>query len=219
MTERFEYHVLPFLDATVRGPARVSDGELVHLRQGDADGACGPYCVLMTLLMLGLVDRQTVVGLERPHGNSKLGRLFKTMRAEEETLFREGTGLDELGKLLHAFRSDLSVEQFDERGARLRGRVGRALEAGQAVILMLEWQGGGAHWVVAVGTDRTVRDGEVTINRFLLLDPGTDPGHVAPWNAVVDVVGGKGPFPYTYWSDGEETQARYGAAISIGLRG
>ena len=29
-----------------------ANGGAVHLRQGDLDGACGPYCVVMALLAL-----------------------------------------------------------------------------------------------------------------------------------------------------------------------
>ena len=29
----------------------------MHLRQGELDGACGPYCVVSALITLGLMDR------------------------------------------------------------------------------------------------------------------------------------------------------------------
>lgn len=41
---------------------RCPDGaqQAVFLRQGDADGACGVYSLLMALLICGLIDRTAI---------------------------------------------------------------------------------------------------------------------------------------------------------------
>lgn len=33
-------------------------GDKVHLRQGDMDGACGPYCLVMAMLVRGQLRRR-----------------------------------------------------------------------------------------------------------------------------------------------------------------
>ena len=43
------------------GPVSAASGELVHLRQGDLDGACGPYCLFSALITLGLLQRDDLL--------------------------------------------------------------------------------------------------------------------------------------------------------------
>ena len=58
---------LDLLDATDDGPMADFDKEEqeVFLRQGDVDGACGPYCVLMALLTCGVAQRNNVTAERR----------------------------------------------------------------------------------------------------------------------------------------------------------
>lgn len=52
-------------------------GDKVHLRQGDMDGACGPYCLVMAMLVRGQLRRRQAKGLERVDSRSRYGRLMK----------------------------------------------------------------------------------------------------------------------------------------------
>ena len=61
-----EIHVIDLLDATHNGPAAVGpsgEEQEVHLQQGSLDGACGPYSLLMCLLICGLIERSVIRSL------------------------------------------------------------------------------------------------------------------------------------------------------------
>jgi len=52
------YHCHPQISISARGP--VVRNKPLHLRQSDLDGACGPHCVLMSLVILGLTKHRQV---------------------------------------------------------------------------------------------------------------------------------------------------------------
>ena len=93
--------VIDLIDTTHEGPcAYRSNGteqieQQVHLVQGSLDGACGPYCVMMSLLITGLIDRREATLAHPLDGRTSLGKLFR-LYTEYEPFFRNGTGLDEL---------------------------------------------------------------------------------------------------------------------------
>lgn len=54
--------MIDLIDTTNEEPAAMDTKEeeqQVHLHQGSLDGACEPYCLLMSLLICGLADRYT----------------------------------------------------------------------------------------------------------------------------------------------------------------
>ena len=53
------------LDEDGSGGLCNANGDKVHLRQGDMDGACGPYCLVMAMLVRGQLRRRQAKGLER----------------------------------------------------------------------------------------------------------------------------------------------------------
>jgi|GEM_PF-5652811 len=60
--------VIDPIDATHEGPSVPtlnSDNEfqLLHLRQGDIDGACGPYCLFMALMICGVAKCNVLTSL------------------------------------------------------------------------------------------------------------------------------------------------------------
>lgn len=199
-----EYRVLPYLDATSHGPRRMaddgSDGDLVHLRQGDADGACGPYCLLMGLLALGLAKRDDVIGWGKVDGRTNVGKLIRRMSEQRDALFHEGSDLANLELLLRdLYKGRLQAVSSASSGRACKQFVEDQVRDGAPVVLGL-MNGSVAHWVLVIGVDAWhYRDGTRRANRFLLLDPSIDAVAVAPWNSVVDLTGSGGPYPYQWW--------------------
>lgn len=222
---RTEYLVLPHLDATHRGPVRQSgdneeeaDQDLIHLRQGDLDGACGPYCVLMALLILGLADRDTVTVFGLADQRSSIGKLVTRMTEGWGTLFHEGTSLDDLAEMLNGlFRRKLTATTCATSGVECRRFVERSILDGAPVILGIS-SADVAHWVVVVGLEYWVdEDGGRELSRLLLLDPGDPAPTVSAWNGVLEARGSGGRYPYTWWTagDGGETKVAFFAAMAL----
>lgn len=65
--------VSPWLSVSPNGPvtcAHPRAHDYVHLRQGEMDGACGPYCVAMTLIALGVMSREQAQSLDSYDGRT-----------------------------------------------------------------------------------------------------------------------------------------------------
>lgn len=218
-----EYLVIPGLDAKWNGPvAKDRDGteQLVHLHQGDLDGACGPYAVLMGLLTLGLVKRNDVTAWGAVERRTNVGKLIARMSEGWSTLFKEGTDLTDLTDLLGGlFRTTLNVIPFSGAGVNCRSFVREQILAGNPVVLGLHWENGG-HWVLAVGLDSMVNGTEREVCRFLVLDPSSAPSTVCPWNGIVEARGSGGRYPYTWWTDGRggETKVAFDSALALSAR-
>jgi hypothetical protein len=55
-----EIIVIDPIDTTHEGPSAPGPSgqrQMIHLMQGSLDGACGPYSLMMALLICGVVDR------------------------------------------------------------------------------------------------------------------------------------------------------------------
>lgn len=170
--------------------------ELVHLRQGDMDGACGPYSLMMCLLILGVVDRAEALAPDGIDGRTSIGKLW-THFGNHKAFFSAGTTLDDLERLFSNFKRHVAIEQFQASGVETRKFVYKHLLENHPVILGVQGKEF-AHWVVVVGWEDVEGDG--TPERFLLLDPGYDAPRTSVWNSVIDLAGGYGRYPYHYWS-------------------
>lgn len=96
---------------------KIKDANAVHLRQGELDGACTVYSLMMGLIAAGKVTKDELTDLEivnKVDGRSGFGRLireffYKTPKSGDEpetVLLRYGYTLEDIqNKLAHAFSS------------------------------------------------------------------------------------------------------------------
>lgn len=78
------FYVSEWLYLTSSGPVTTSGtNDLVHLRQGDRDGTCGPYCLYMALIAMGFIGRSDATDLSRHDGRTREGRcVMRSSRLE-----------------------------------------------------------------------------------------------------------------------------------------
>ena len=93
------------------------NGKNVHLRQGDLDGACTVYSLMMGLIAAGIVSRNKICDLEiidKEDGRKGFGRLIREFFYKEKKsnddpetiLLRNGYTLEDIqNKLAHAYLS------------------------------------------------------------------------------------------------------------------
>lgn len=203
------FHVLKNL--TVSGDGPVTGEELVHLRQGDLGGACGPYCVMMCLLLVGAIDREEATSSSCLDGRTPAGRLWANFR-DFPAFFPDGTSLDHLVELLTTFQHHVDVESMSGSGLSIRKFVYQHLKLDHPVILGINSEDF-HHWIVVVGWEDTDHDG--IPERFLILDPANDAGRVACWNAVIDLGSTYGRYPYPYWGDRDFTYVALDGALAL----
>jgi hypothetical protein len=205
---RLEYRVLPTLDIEPKGVVRAPlDGDdkdadrRVHLMQGDADGACGPYCVFMALLVHGVARRDAFTGWGRVKGSTREGKLLAKMEEDHSVLFRGGTDLDQLKELLDkTYAAKVVTQLIDVNGAACRTAVEAEVLAGNPVILGIDEGDDVGHFLLVVGTRNRVVGDKHQVDRFLVLDPAEPGPRAAPWNGVVAIHGAGG----WWWSGNDD---------------
>ena len=187
--------------------------DAVFLKQGSLDGACGPYCIFMALLIVGAVSSDKLDDLWQIKLNTRLGKLIKLIR-EHDTLFNEGTSLNELKKLLsESFGKIVATEINESRGKAIIPFVIKNLEQDFPVIVGIKNKDM-AHWLLAVGFEK-----EESATKILFLDPsGINTSNY--WNAAIDIYSKQsGRYPYA-WVDHSENSnefIQFEEAITIKL--
>lgn len=199
-----------------RGRGRIPD-EPIFLRQGDLDGACGYYCLLMALIALGLFRRSEVLDLDVRKPVKALARI----RASARPHYFSGTGTKTLQKLLSPVKDALQVGITNGKDNKVRDFVVEHLARGDFVVLGMEnVRQELAHWVLAVGMSGTRTRGEFKPTRFLLLDPDVNGPRRKRWNSAVDMQASTthGQLRRVREVEGRQWLARFDGAVAIGLK-
>jgi len=176
------FRVHPALAVCSQGPC--GQRQLVHLRQSDLDGACGPHCLLMALQILGLASREAIINIDHTRSQA-LKKLWKNTR---EHYFR-GTHASHITDLTVPFARQLTVEEhFGYDGAQ---HACQTLADGGLAMLAVRYRYGGGHWLLAIGTEGQADGQRYRPSRFLLIDPSYDPLPLTPWNGVLNIGNGR----------------------------
>jgi hypothetical protein len=176
--------------------------EAVFLKQGSLDGACGPYCLFMALLIVGAIRKKELDDLWNIDRKKRLGKLIKAM-LDHDTLFGEGTSLIDLEKLLSkSFKKVINTEINEFSGKSIIPFVIEQLKQDCPVIVGIKNRDM-AHWLLAVGFEK-----EESVTKLLFLDPsGIDTSNY--WNAAIDIVNKQGGrYPYA-WIDHNESSNEF----------
>lgn len=215
--------VSPWLMVSPDGPLTYArNGQLIHLRQGGLDGACGPYCVVMALITLGVMCSHEARNMYQWHGNSREGR-FRTAIRNLGALVSEGTDNRDMLSLIECFSGvGVGAEYVTGSKKEIVQQVRAAIDAQCMPIIGVRWAGGSGHWLMVVGYQGFEEDGNYQITHLLCLDPGSETPRTSLWNAVIEVFNddgssvASGPLPSVHWGyDGHPGNCRIEEAILI----
>lgn len=201
------------------GDLRSSNESLrVHLKQGDLDGACGIYALMMAIITSQTLTRREVMSIWG-HPLDKRTKLHKAME-EIDPLFSDGLDADQLVKIYSGIQSHFSnkkrlqniqAQAVDEQGKSVKNIIDESLADDMPCILRLGWKGGGAHWVTVIGVQNFANAKE----NYLVLDPGARYDNTTIWNGILRCDSNqKGSLPYLYWGNGIERQ---NCSIAMGV--
>ncbi|WP_397449954.1 hypothetical protein [Pseudomonas sp. NA-150] len=197
----------------------------MHFRQGDLDGACGPYSLVMALVANGIIDLAEASYMSLSDGRTRFGK-FNSRLLSFGGLIGDGTDRYDLSWLSACFGNEISVEPLNGNTRTMVEKLVCAVKVGRASIVGVDWVGGEGHWLLVVGYQgKLVRAGtpEETIEctHLLCLDPMVEAPKVSLWNSVIEVqdeVGSlvnQGPLPSNHWCVGEPTKCKITNALSI----
>lgn len=166
-----------------------TDGGAVHLRQGDMDGACGPYCVAMALLALGKMGRDEIHPGEKIDFRKRYGKFLKVIH-DLEPMVLCGANADDLCNMLDAHNL-ASGDVIKGTGKNLIPEITQALKKNHPVILDVRSKksDGLNHWTLAIGASE---------NHLFLLDPGYELHPSNFWNATLTTKPSSNRFGYRY---------------------
>lgn len=220
-------NVMPQLSLSPCGPVNEA-GEQVHFRQGDLDGACGPYSLLMSLVANGIISRFETSYMGLNDGRTRLGK-FHNRLAEFGGLINNGTNGCDLDWLVDCFRNQISLEKFSGNTRSMVTELVAAVTNGYSTIIGVDWPGGEGHWLLVVAYQGQVVEvagakSQTNVTHLLCLDPFPEAPRVSLWNAVLEVqtadgtVVNSGPFPSNHWGGVEPSKCRITNGLGIGKR-
>ncbi len=204
-------HIIDKLDSTHEGPKAIETDEHVFLNQGSLDGACGHYCVFMSLIINGVLKKSEAVEAlgYKQDGRTHIGKLAARIKDHR---FFEGTLDSDIENIFDGiYGNQIEVDRFSKHG-NLREFVVSNIKQNNPVMLGISFQGGG-HWVLVVGLDYAGDDEDKELCRFLVIDPGGSNMEFCSWNGVIEAKGAGGPYPYEWW--GENRKVKLKDAIAI----
>ncbi|MDH1053613.1 hypothetical protein [Aquipseudomonas alcaligenes] len=208
------------------GPVSAASGELVHLRQGDLDGACGPYCLFSALITLGLLQRDDLLeNMSFWKGSSREGRLRDALK-KFGVLSSDGTFGWDLVELTSYYKRMGLIAQHDESSKKqVMQSVCEAIDVGRLPIVGVDWIGGGGHWLLVVGYQGVKEGDHIQRTHLLCLDPWQESPKASLWNAVIEVYdaeGGavnKGRLSSNHWNmRGEVTKCQVKDTVILSIK-
>jgi len=177
----------------------------VHLQQGEMDGACAVYSMMMNLLILKVLTRNQVVNLNTTFkGNTAKGRLFKEFFVTEG-LCRDGFYFSEIKeKLSHSFAIEVTSSALQYTASlsdqtSFVEELSTAIDNDTPLITALSFKGG-AHAVLAFGYEEQKN----VVKKIFCLDPSYAISPTSFWNGVIILNEGKGKYCHQYITDKDD---------------
>ncbi|MCA4572235.1 C39 family peptidase [Bacteroides xylanisolvens] len=188
----------------------------IHLQQGEMDGACAVYSMMMNLLVLKVLTRSQVVNLNTTFkGNTAKGRLFKEFFVTEG-LCRDGFYFSEIKeKLSRSFAKEVvsSAQQYTASlsdQALFVEELKDAIDDNLPLVTAISFRGG-AHAILAIGYEE--RNGGVA--KIYCLDPGYLISQTSLWNSVIILNKGKGKYNHQYITDKDDDNVFISETLKI----
>lgn len=172
-------------------------GSAIFMRQGDLDGSCAIYSLMMMLIKNHRIDRHQLVRRSKaPEYTSYIltKRLWDEFIGDLPGLYKDGFYFNDLNnKLSSSFKKIATAITFSTISGRedriskkeLDNKIRETLDAGFPVQVGLTYDWGGAHSVVAIGYQEFHNGWDYL--RLFCLDPGYELPKQAFWNTILNI--------------------------------
>ena len=156
----------------------------LHKQQGDLDGACAIYSLVMAMLCKGLLTDDETQVYNRPDRRTDKGK-FLYQFFNERGMIREGYSYVTLAKEIN--ESSFGVKAIRKNPRTNNGRVeliSDYIYDNIPVIISVVFENETAHALLAVGIEV---DSNEEITKIYCLDPGHPSPRYSSWNCFIDV--------------------------------
>lgn len=195
----------------------------VLFRQGDLDGACVLYSLMMGLNLCGYVDDETSFANE-PDRRTQLGKLYKQFE-EYPALFSGGACISELQEVVpKAYGKKIQTEFYEGKSKDIINFTVNHLYDGHPVILGMRMENGDGHAITACGLEFERaeeafpdEDQEMpTPHKILTLDPnGWQILSFHLWNSFILHAPHRSPFPYRFVGGYGVSKVKFEEALAL----
>lgn len=186
----------------------------VHKQQGDLDGACSIYSLVMAMLCQGMIEEQDIQIYNSPDRRTPKGKFLYHFFYEQ--------GLVQNGYNYTALAREINEQPFEIRATHKRPRtngdrielIAQFVNQNTPVIISTEFNNGGAHALLAIGIER---DNDNTITKIFCLDPAAPSPKVSLWNCFIDVSNeGKSQYPFYYITERDDYKVSLDDMLIVG---
>ena len=191
--------------------------DTVFLQQGSLDGACGPYCLFMGLLILGEIESDQAVNLNTVKGSSRLGKMLKKL-ANLEVLIHNGTTTKELTDILdHGFKKRVKyrVNSKSRNRQLVQFIIDELADNNPVLVTVRNEKINVSHWLLAIGYET---DNDI-VTKIFFLDPSRPLHENQYWNAVIVIADNfKMKYHHQWLEPNNEIKVLFDDCFSIGSK-
>lgn len=169
----------------------------VHYQQGDLDGACAVYSVIMNLLVLGMIEKEEICINSSIDKRTRKGKLLSYL-LEKQGLVRDGYCFRTLAKDIRDYANFTANQKLAKSREDAINIIQTSIENDSPIIISVfgeEW----AHALLAIGIEYNEND---VPTKILCLDPGAPSPICTYWNCIIDVS------TKTLWYKTEKSQTK-----------
>lgn len=173
--------IIESLELTPNG-VRLGKIQKVHLRQGELDGACAVYSLMMYLIILRIFTYKQVIDGNSIKRSTSKGRILRDFLEKQNGLVRKGLDFvqDIRDGLQHAAKKIVNCEYIPTRQETIETVI-ECIDNNQPLMIGVDYNKVHGHALLAIGYE--MRNNKTT--RIFCLDPGSNIVPTSYWNAVI----------------------------------
>lgn len=169
----------------------------IHHQQGDLDGACAVYSVIMNLLILSMIEKEEICIYSSIDKRTRKGKLLSYL-LEKQGLVRDGYCFRTLAKDIRDYANFTANQKLAKSREDAINIIQTSVANDSPIIISVfgeEW----AHALLAIGIEYNEND---VPTKILCLDPGAPSPICTYWNCIIDVS------TKTLWYKTEKSQTK-----------
>lgn len=171
-------HILPQLTLSPTGELKVYR-QLLHLRQGDMDGACAIYSLIMDLIAIKCIKRSLADNIwMKVKGNTREGKLINHI-VNNQGLYRNGVDMSDLANQANEiYHRILDVKYLNGKQESV---IAEEIDNGRPCVVSFSYNKHSGHAMTAVGYEMHNKK----ITKIFCLDPARPAPISNYWNAAI----------------------------------
>lgn len=189
-------HIIPSLKITSKG--LTSSGQEILLSQGDMDGACTIYSLMMALQILRLTTRSDATNIwKRIKASTSKGKLIRAFM-EKEGFARGGLRIDKVCETLNSCMGSKIIGTYynlkneEDRDSIIKQEIDKGLPA----LIGISYNAKSGHSLTAIGYED---DSRGYLSNLFCLDPNSPKTDIGYWNSIISLNESTGKYKDFYY--------------------